>query len=76
LELGNFPNILLGISQKTTWSSTVVMKIDLEKDRGFAMGLNEFAGYFAVGVVAFLTGIIAEKYGVTPYPFILELEFR
>jgi MFS family permease len=66
-------NILLGISQGLTWSSTVVMKIDLvgEKDRGFAMGLNEFAGYFAVGVVAFLTGIIAEKYGVTPYPFYL-----
>ena len=66
-------NILLGISQGLTWSSTVVMKIDLvgEKDRGFAMGLNEFAGYFAVGVVAFLTGIIAEEYGVTPYPFYL-----
>ena len=51
-------NILLGISQGLTWSSTVVMKIDLvgEKDRGFAMGLNEFAGYFSVGVVAFLSG--------------------
>jgi predicted MFS family arabinose efflux permease len=47
------------------------MKIDLvgEKDRGFAMGLNEFAGYFAVGVVAFLTGSIANTYGITPYPF-------
>lgn len=64
-------NVLLGISQGLTWSSTVVMKIDLvgEKDRGFAMGLNEFAGYFAVGVVAFLTGYIANTYGVTPYPF-------
>jgi MFS family permease len=64
-------NVLLGISQGLTWSSTVVMKIDLvgEKDRGFAMGLNEFAGYFAVGVVAFLTGYVANKYGVTPYPF-------
>jgi len=49
------------------------MKIDLvgEKDRGLAMGINEFAGYFAVGVVAFLTGVIAQKYGVTPYPFYL-----
>ena len=66
-----FANLLLGISQGLTWSSTVVMKIDLvgEKDRGFAMGLNEFAGYFAVGVVAFLTGFIANKYGITPYPF-------
>ncbi len=64
-------NVLLGISQGLTWSSTVVMKIDLvgEKDRGFAMGLNEFAGYFAVGVVAFLSGYIANKYGITPYPF-------
>jgi MFS family permease len=40
-------NLLLGVSQGMTWSSTVVMKIDLvgEKDRGLAMGLNEFAGY-------------------------------
>ncbi len=66
-----FANVLLGINQGLTWSSTVVMKIDLvgEKDRGLAMGINEFAGYFAVGVVAFLTGIVAQKYGITPYPF-------
>ena len=66
-----FANALLGISQGLTWSSTVVMKIDLvgEKDRGFAMGLNEFAGYFSVGVIAFLTGYIANKYGITPFPF-------
>jgi MFS family permease len=68
-----FANVLLGISQGLTWSSTVVMKIDLvgEKNRGLAMGLNEFAGYFAVGLVAFLTGYIANTYGVTPYPFYL-----
>jgi MFS family permease len=68
-----FANILLGISQGLTWSSTVLMKIDLvgEKDRGLAMGLNEFAGYFAVGLVAFLSGYIAQKYGITPYPFYL-----
>ena len=66
-----FANALLGVSQGLTWSSTVVMKIDLvgEKDRGFAMGLNEFAGYFSVGVIAFLTGYIANKYGITPFPF-------
>ncbi len=64
-------NILLGISQGLTWSSTVVMKIDLvgEKDRGFAMGLNEFAGYFSIGIIAFLSGYIAHNYGITPYPF-------
>jgi len=66
-----FANILLGLSQGLTWSSTVVMKIDLagEKDRGLAMGLNEFAGYSAVGVIAFLSGYVAHKYGITPYPF-------
>lgn len=66
-----FANVFLGISQGLTWSSTVVMKIDLvgEKNRGFAMGLNEFAGYFSVGVVAFLTGYVANTYGITPYPF-------
>lgn len=64
-------NILLGINQGLAWSSTVVMKIDLvgEKQRGFAMGLNEFAGYLAVAIVAFLTGWIANEYGVRPYPF-------
>lgn len=66
-------NVLLGINQGLTWSSTVVMKIDLvgEKDRGFAMGLNEFAGYIAVALVAFLTGWIASSYGLRPYPFYL-----
>lgn len=64
-------NVLLGINQGLTWSSTVVMKIDLvgEKQRGFAMGLNEFAGYIAVAAVAFLTGWIASEYGIRPYPF-------
>ena len=64
-------NVLLGINQGLTWSSTVVMKIDLvgEKQRGFAMGLNEFAGYIAVAFVAFLTGFIASEYGIRPYPF-------
>jgi MFS family permease len=64
-------NILLGINQGVTWSSTVVMKIDLvgERNRGLAMGLNEFAGYIAVAVVAFLTGWVAGNYGLRPYPF-------
>jgi MFS family permease len=64
-------NILLGINQGLTWSSTVVMKIDLvgEKQRGFAMGLNEFAGYLSVAIVAFLTGWVAGQYGLRPYPF-------
>jgi MFS family permease len=66
-------NILLGINQGLAWSSTVVMKIDLvgQKNRGLAMGINEFSGYFAVGLVAFLSGWIANKYGITPYPFYL-----
>lgn len=66
-----FANILLGVNQGLTWSSTVVMKIDLvgAKNRGLAMGLNEFAGYLSVGVVAFFTGWLAQHYGVRPYPF-------
>ncbi|WP_276372903.1 MFS transporter [Chryseolinea sp. H1M3-3] len=64
-------NILLGINQGLAWSSTVVMKIDLvgEKNRGFAMGLNEFAGYIALAVIAYVTGWIAHEYGLRPYPF-------
>ncbi|MGI9530851.1 MFS transporter [Lutimonas sp.] len=66
-----FANLLLGINQGLTWSSTVVMKIDLvgEKNRGLAMGFNESAGYLAVGAVAFLTGWVASNYGLSPYPF-------
>ncbi|MCF8243518.1 MAG: MFS transporter [Saprospiraceae bacterium] len=72
-----FANVLLGINQGLTWSSTVVMKIDLvgEKDRGLAMGLNESAGYLAVGGVAFLTGWIASEYGARPYPFYMGIAF-
>lgn len=68
-----FANLLLGINQGLTWSSTVVMKIDLvgQKDRGFAMGLNESSGYLAVGATAFLTGWIASEWGLIPYPFYL-----
>lgn len=64
-------NILLGINQGLAWSSTVVMKIDLvgEKQRGLAMGLNEFAGYIALAAIAFLTGWVAHEYGLRPYPF-------
>lgn len=70
-----FANIFLGINQGLAWSSTVVMKIDLvgENQRGFAMGLNEFAGYLSVALVAFFTGWIAANYGIRPYPFILGL---
>lgn len=68
-------NIFLGINQGLTWSSTVVMKIDLvgEKQRGFAMGLNEFAGYLSLAVIAFVTGFVASKYGLRPYPFYIGL---
>ena len=66
-----FANVLLGINQGLTWSSTVVMKIDLvgEKQRGLAMGLNESFGYFSIALVAFTTGWIAAEYGLRPYPF-------
>jgi len=68
-----FANVLLGINQGLCWSMTVVMKIDLvgPKQRGLAMGLNEFAGYLAVGVTAYLSGAIAQAYGLRPWPFVL-----
>ena len=66
-------NALLGISQGFAWSMTVIMKIDLvgPKGRGLAVGLNEFAGYLAVGVTAFLTGYLAGRYGLRPVPIYL-----
>jgi MFS family permease len=70
-------NALLGVSQGLTWSTTVIMKIDLAgpKRRGLAMGLNEFAGYFAVAVSALATGYIAAQYGLRPEPFYLGVAF-
>ena len=64
-------NALLGISQGFTWSTTVIMKIDLvgHERRGLAMGLNEFAGYVAVAGAALLTGWIAARHGLRPDPF-------
>ncbi len=64
-------NVFLGINQGLAWSSTVVMKIDLvgPKNRGFAMGINEAAGYLAVGSVAFLSAYLANNYALRPYPF-------
>lgn len=66
-------NVLLGISQGMTWSTTVVMKIDLvgPARRGLAMGLNEAAGYAAVAAAALATGYLAEAYGLRPAPFLL-----
>src|SRR5437879_3992409 len=66
-------NALLGINQGLAWSMTVLMKVDLvgPKSRGLAVGLNEFAGYLAVGVTAFLTGYLASRYGLRPVPIYL-----
>jgi MFS family permease len=66
-------NILLGVNQGLTWSTTVLMKIDLvgPRRRGLALGLNEASGYLAVAVTAFLTGVIAESAGLRPAPFFL-----
>ncbi len=68
-------NVLLGLSQGLTWSSTVVMKIDLvgDKNRGLALGINESAGYVAVGGMAFLTSWLADNWGIRPYPFYVGL---
>jgi MFS family permease len=70
-------NAFLGISQGLTWSATVIMKIDLvgSERRGFAMGVNEFAGYLAVASAALATGWLAARYGLRPEPFYLGVGF-
>jgi len=72
-----FANVLLGVNQGLTWSTTVIMKIDLvgPERRGFAMGLNEAAGYGAVAATALATGLIAENVGLRPEPFFLGLAY-
>ena len=72
-----FANALLGVSQGLTWSTTVIMKIDLAgpSKRGLAMGLNEFAGYFAVAASALASGFIAAHHGLRPQPFYLGVGF-
>jgi MFS family permease len=72
-----FANVLLGVNQGLCWSTTVIMKIDLvgPKQRGLAMGLNEFAGYVAVSLSALATGYLASGYGLRPAPFIPGLVF-
>ena len=66
-----FANVLLGFNQGLAWSTTVIMKMDLvgPKQRGLAMGLNEFAGYLAVALAALGTGYLAQAYGLRPEPF-------
>jgi MFS family permease len=66
-------NALLGLNQGLAWSTTVIMKIDLvgPRQRGLAMGLNEFAGYLAVALMALATGYLAQAYGLRPAPFYL-----
>jgi MFS family permease len=70
-------NALLGINQGLAWSMTVIMKVDLvgPKSRGLAVGLNEFAGYLAVGVTAFLTGYLASQHGLRPVPIYLGIGY-
>ena len=70
-------NILLGINQGLTWSTTVIMKIDLagRRQRGLAVGLNEAAGYIALSLTALATGYIAAAYGLRPEPFYLGIAY-
>ena len=66
-------NVLLGMNQALCWSMTVIMKVDLvgPKRRGLALGINEFAGYLAVGFTAWVTGYLAAEYALRPQPFYL-----
>jgi MFS family permease len=68
-----FANVLLGVNQGLTWSTTVIMKIDLvgPARRGLAMGFNEASGYVALAATAMATGAIAAHAGLRPAPFLL-----
>ena len=57
-------NIFLGVNQGLAWSMTVVMKIDLvgPERRGFALGLNEAAGYGGVALAAAASGWLAAEF--------------
>jgi MFS family permease len=70
-------NVFLGISQGLAWSMTVNMKVDLvgPSQRGLAMGLNEAAGYGALGATALLTGYLAAAYGLRPEPFYIGIVY-
>src|SRR4051794_7279581 len=70
-------NILLGINQGLAWSMAVIMKIDLAgpRQRGIAVGLNEFSGYIALGLTALATGYLASIYGLRPVPFYLGIAY-
>ncbi|MGB0027897.1 MAG: MFS transporter [Nitrososphaeraceae archaeon] len=72
-----FANVLLGINQGLAWSMTVNMKVDLvgRKNRGLALGLNEFAGYVSVAIVGFATGYLGSIFGLKPYPFYIGIAF-
>src|SRR5262245_43998171 len=72
-----FANVLLGVNQGLTWSTTIIMKIDLvgPAKRGLAMGFNEAAGYGAVALTALATGYLAEEHGLRPAPFLRGLAY-
>jgi MFS family permease len=72
-----FANVLLGINQGLAWSMTVNMKVDLvgKKNRGLALGFNEFSGYLSVAIVGFVTGYLASSFGLKPYPFYIGIAF-
>src|SRR5690606_29017080 len=76
-EVVVFANLLLGVGQALTWSMTLNMMVDLMpvRRRGFAAGINEFAGYLGVSVVAFLTGVVAAQFGLRPWPFLMGVAF-
>ncbi len=70
-----FANLMLGINQGLAWSTTQIMKIDLvgPRRRGLAMGLNECAGYLAIGGAALGAGYLADAYGPRPAPYLIAL---
>jgi MFS family permease len=68
-------NILLGMNQGLAWTMTVTSKIDLvgPKQRGFALGINEFSGYAGVSLGGFVGGYLGGVFGLRVAPFLFVL---
>jgi MFS family permease len=68
-------NVLLGMNQGLAWTMTVTGKVDLvgPKQRGFALGINEFSGYAGVSLGGFVGGYLGGAFGLRVAPFLFVL---
>ncbi|MHA1940097.1 MAG: MFS transporter [Candidatus Hodarchaeales archaeon] len=71
-----FANLLLGVNQGLAWSMTVTSKIDIsgKEWRGFAVGLNEWAGYGGVALATLIAGFLITQFNsLRTVPFMFGL---